>query len=453
LKIYPSPRLYAEAKAIGANRARNVAIALLGLEPCGGRYMISETHAAVDLAISYLRIPNTVVVNVTPTAAPITKRWPYAIAITPIVWSIWPSGWSWRTAYLTEGRPGTCGEIIAFSCLGAPSRTGWRRREKKAEQAIELDYLDKMLADFSGYIAADELYDGPFCVLSIVDNHSFKRLIYEVLDHDPTGDDIRRFFRRFKQHLDCRGLAVIGITTDGSVLYPDPIVDVFGADVEHQLCEFHVLQEITKAVLKAVTQVRRKLKTRKVKCGRGRPSGKNARRIARTNRRIQAKIKDLFDHRYLFVRKKLTAKEKKTLLRITRGFPELRRLRSIMDEVYRLFDRRCRTETALGKLGRLRSRVKRFRALNKVLKKLFSPNLEKALTFLDDSLLPSTSNAVERGNRRHRKMQKSIYRVRTQDHMRQRIAVDMRRDIFMDQAQHEINILHTSRGRVRRKIA
>jgi hypothetical protein len=27
------------------------------------------------------------------------------------------------------------------------------------------------LADFSGYIAADELYDGPFCILSIVDNH------------------------------------------------------------------------------------------------------------------------------------------------------------------------------------------------------------------------------------------------------------------------------------------
>ena len=34
------------------------------------------------------------------------------------------------------------------------------------------------------------------------------------------------------------------------------------------------------------------------------------------------------------------------------------------------------------------------------LKKLYSPNLEKALTFLDDKLLPATSNAVERGNRR-----------------------------------------------------
>jgi hypothetical protein len=52
--------------------------------------------------------------------------------------------------------------------------------------------------------------------------------------------------------------------------------------------------------------------------------------------------------------------------------------------------------------------------LGETLKKLFVPTLEKALTFLDDKLLPSTSNAVERGNRRYRKMQKQVYRARTQ---------------------------------------
>ena len=55
-------------------------------------------------------------------------------------------------------------------------------------------------------------------------------------------------------------------------------------------------------------------------------------------------------------------------------------------------------------------------------------NLEKAWTFLDDTLLPATSNAVERGNRRHRKMQKTVYRVRTQQHIHARIAIDMLRD-------------------------
>jgi len=57
-----------------------------------------------------------------------------------------------------------------------------------------------------------------------------------------------------------------------------------------------------------------------------------------------------------------------------------------------------------------------------------SPNLEKALTYLDDSLLGSTSNAVERSNRRHRKMQKTVYRVRTQPTISGRIALDMFRE-------------------------
>ena len=451
--ICPSPRLLKEAAITGTNHARNVTIVPLGLGRSNVRCMISVIRTVEDLARLSLPPLNIVAVNVVPIARPIQMIWPYPIAIIPIAWSVWLSVWSWRTVYPIAGPPGIYGVITVFLSPGALSRTGWRPREKKAEQAIERDYLDTVLASFSGYIAADELYDGPFCVLSIVDNHTFDRLVYEVLDHDPTCDDIRRFFKRFKQHLDNRGLAVKGITTDGSPLYPDPIVDVFGLDVEHQLCEFHVLQEITKGVLKAVTKSRRTLKAKKVKCGRGRPSGKVGRRIARQNKRTQQKIKDLFDHRHLFVKKKITPAERKILLRITRGFPKLRNLRSITDEVYRLFDRRCRTETALGKLGRLRTRVNRCRSLNDALNKLFSPNLEKALTFLDDSLLPATSNAVERGNRRYRKMQKSIYRVRTHDHISQRIAMDMRRDTYMDQAYQTMDTLHATRGRIRRKIA
>jgi len=93
------------------------------------------------------------------------------------------------------------------------------------------------------------------------------------------------------------------------------------------------------------------------------------------------------------------------------------------------FDRRGRTDTALAKLARLRRRVARFKGLRQTLKKLFSPHLEKALTFLDDSLLPATSNAVERANRRHRKMQKTVYRVRTRQTISRRIALDMQRDL------------------------
>jgi hypothetical protein len=298
---------------------------------------------------------------------------------------------------------------------------------KKAEAIIEADYLDWALDGFSGYIAADELYDGPYCVLSIVDNRTFKRIFYRVLDHDPTHDDIREFFTAFRDALNVRNLVLRGITTDGSPLYPGPIATIFPG-VRHQVCEFHVLAEITKAVLRAVSKVRKQLAAQKTPLGRGRPRTKEAKRTARQNDRLQRKIGDLFEHRHLFVAHYPTPAERQTVQRITRGLPQLRTLREIMDEVYRLFDRRCRTDTALTKLAKLRKRVRRFRKVGKTLSKLFSPNLEKALTFLDDSLLPATSNAVERGNRRHRKMQKTVYRVRTQQHIHARIAIDMLRD-------------------------
>lgn len=235
------------------------------------------------------------------------------------------------------------------------------------------------------------------------------------------------FLAAFNGELDKRGLTLRGVTTDGSNLYPVPLDTVFPG-VPHQSCEFHIIKEINKSVLKAVTQVRRELKKKQPKLTRGRPATKAARQAADKKKRLQGKIADLFDGRYLFVKHSLTPSEKKRLCKMTRGLPHLRHLRLIVDEVYRLFDRRCRTAAALTKLRKLRGRVHRFKVLGKALKKLDSPNLDKALTFLDDKLLPSTSNAVERGNRRHRKMQKAVYRVRSWVNIAGRIALDMLRE-------------------------
>jgi hypothetical protein len=341
---------------------------------------------------------------------------------------------------------GTFGATIASSSPSPPSRTGWRPGGKKAADRIRADYLDWALDGFAGYIAADELYDGPYCVLSIVDNRAFKRLCYEVLDHDPAHRDIRAFFQRFQVALASRGLTLRGITTDGSELYPQPISEVFGA-VEHQVCRFHILAELNKAVLHAVAQVRKHLAAQKPKLPRGRPSTPEAKRTARRRRHLERKIGELFEHRHLFVRRQLTPGEHRTLHRISRGLPQLRALRAVVEEIHRLFDRRCRTETALTKLARLRAHVGRFKGLRPIFEKLQSPNLEKALTYLDDSLLGSTSNAVERSNRRHRKMQKTVYRVRTQPTIRGRIALDMFRDVQSTSRAETMKTLHHARRR------
>src|SRR5437764_6934721 len=109
----------------------------------------------------------------------------------------------------------------------------------------------RMASDFSGYLAIDEVYDGPFCILSVVDNRVYNRLAFAVLDHDPTHDDVRAFLAGFDGRLRRRGLVVRGVTTDGSQLYPKVLNELWPG-ARHQLCEFHVLKEITKAVLHAL---------------------------------------------------------------------------------------------------------------------------------------------------------------------------------------------------------
>jgi hypothetical protein len=300
------------------------------------------------------------------------------------------------------------------------------------------------LADFSGYLTIDELYDGPCCVLSIVDNRRYNRLAFRVLDHKPTHKDIRAFLSEFKAELDKRGLVVRGITTDGSSLYPKVLKKLW-PNVRHQVCRFHVLMDITKAVLKALAKLRKELRAQIPKQKRGRPS-KADQAQARRIKRLKRRVAELFEHRHLFVKHHLSAAEKKVLKRLVRGQPQLRALRQIMDEVYRLFDRRCKTATALGRLEKLRRRVRRFKRLGKTLAKLNSPTLEKALLFLDDKLLGSTSNAVERSNRRYRKAQKSIYGVRTKRHREQRIALDMNREQRTGKRAQTLKTLHRARS-------
>ena len=310
---------------------------------------------------------------------------------------------------------------------------------------MDTDFLDWALADFSGYVAADEVYDGPFCILSAVDNRCYKRILYEVLDHDPTHADIRAFLERLKTALAARDLTLFGVTTDGSALYPAPLREVFG-DVPHQLCTFHIIAEISKAVLGAMASARKGLAATQPTLPKGRPSTQAAKAAARTKKRLAAQCAALFTQRYLFVQRHLNKTERKTLWRVSRGLPQLRTLRAIMEQVYALFDRRCRTQTALDKLAKLRRRVQRFPALGDTLKKLFAPTLEKALTFLDDKLLPSTSNAVERGNRRYRKMQSHVYRVRTQAQIRVRLALDMWREAQAEGRQQTLASLHRARA-------
>jgi len=310
---------------------------------------------------------------------------------------------------------------------------------------MDTDFLDWALAEFSGYVAAEELYDGPFCILSAVDNRCSKRILYDVLDHDPTHDDIRAFLQRLQTAVSARDLTRVGLTTDGSALSPAPLAELLSG-VPHHICTFHVLAEVVKAVLGAVARARKSLAATQPTWPKGRPSTQAAQAAARKKKRLAQQRAALFSSRYLFVQRHLNTTERKTLWRVSRGLPQFQALRAIMEQVSALFDRRCRTQTALAKLAQLRRRLWRFPQLGDTRKKLFSPTLEKALTFLDEKLLPSTSHAVERGNRRYRTMQKHVYRVRPQMQISARLARDMWREAQAEGRQQTLASLHRARA-------
>jgi hypothetical protein len=278
----------------------------------------------------------------------------------------------------------------------------------------------------------------------LVDNRRFNRLAFRVLDGVPTQNDVHQFLQEFKNYLDQRGLMVRGITTDGSDLYPKVLQELWPG-VPHQQCIFHILREITKAVLHALAQLRKALQAQIPQAARGRPKKQDQAKTLK-RKRLQQRVADLFEHRHLFVRHHLNASQQKRLQKLTRGLPHLRVLRQLMDEVYRLFDRRCKMATALARLTKLRHRIARHKRLGRALAKLNRPNMEKALLFLDDRFLGATSNAVERSNRRFRKAQQSIYSVRTKPHLQQRLALDLYRELHTLKRRQTLKALHRARS-------
>jgi len=172
------------------------------------------------------------------------------------------------------------------------------------------------------------------------------------------------------------GAACLGgacITTDGSSLYPKVLARPVVAGGAASDLRLSRPEEITKAVLHALAKLRKELAAQIPKLPPARPRGRAAtpgQGVEGENtqgQRLKQRLALLFEHRYLFVRRHLSKVQKKVLALLVRGRPQLRvLLREIMEEVYRLlFDRRCRTATALEKLDKLRKRVRRFKKLGK----------------------------------------------------------------------------------------
>jgi len=102
--------------------------------------------------------------------------------------------------------------------------------------------------------------------------------------------------------------------------------------VRHHICQFHVLKDSVKAVVGAVASARKGLAAQQPKRRKGRPSTPAAKQAARPKRRLEAQRAALFTARYLCVQRHLNTTDRKTLWRVSRGWPQLHALRAVMDQ-------------------------------------------------------------------------------------------------------------------------
>ena len=222
--------------------------------------------------------------------------------------------------------------------------------------------------------------------------------------------------RRFMQNLKNRGFMAQTVVSDRSPLYPGTIDTVWPA-ADHQFCVFHVMAEINKLILGASRDVRKQLKPKQIKKGRGRPSRRQQALVRKKKEKLK-QAENLFRNRHDLVRKrsKMSKTQKQRLDLLTSLSPTLVTLRKFTDDLHALFSLRPSPSKAWQIWRRMRrtAKYRQIPALAKALEVLCKPNMNKLLVYLKQSLHQRTkirtNNHVESSNRKLRYLEKVRYK-------------------------------------------
>jgi Transposase len=268
----------------------------------------------------------------------------------------------------------------------------------------------------SGTLCIDELHLGEHTLLLATDP-----IADQVVGFSLVRINDQAHMRRFVRMLQYWGFTPKVVVTDGSNLYPAVLQEVWPL-AKHQLCIFHVLQDVTNKVLDAVRRLRRG-QAKRGKAGRkrrrGRPSAKQKRRMRRRGPSAKEKAAFVYKHRFLIVKRTehLTAKECDKLGQMFAYLPELRTLWQFCQEVYQLF-----TAEQVVRLARRRRTLllkkqsyQEVPELVKAMNLLAEEKFDKMVTFLECSAgaRVRTNNHVERTNRKIRFDEKVRYKWRS----------------------------------------
>jgi hypothetical protein len=273
------------------------------------------------------------------------------------------------------------------------------------------------LEHFSGCLNIDELHLGDYTLLLATDPLADRVVGYRLVKINDQAH-----MRCFLRSLQYWGFAPKVVVTDGSNLYPAVLQEVWPT-AKHQLCVFHVLQDVTNKVLDAVRRLRRQ-QARRGNSGRkrrrGRQSEQQKKRAQRRGPTNKEKATFVYKHRFLIVKRRenLTKKEWDNLVKMFTYLPEVRPLWHFCGEVYQLFS----TEQVL-RLARRRRTLLLKKAnyqevpeLVKAMNLLDGAKFDKMLAFLECSqgARVRTNNHVERTNRKLRFDEKVRYKFRSE---------------------------------------
>jgi hypothetical protein len=268
---------------------------------------------------------------------------------------------------------------------------------------------------FSGYLCVDELHLGEFTLLLATDP-----ITDRVIGHRLVKVNDQAHMRCFLRQLQYWGFEPKLVVTDGSNLYPAVLKEVWPA-ARHQLCVFHVLQDITNQVLAALRRLRRRQARRgnggrKRRRGRGGQGGRRPRRRGPT---LKEKAKFVYKHRFLIVKRteKLTKKDWGDLVVMFQYLPELRPLWYFCRDIYELFS----TEQVIRLARRRRALLLKKQSyqevpeLAKAMGLLQGEKFDKMVAFLEcsEGARVRTNNHVERANRKLRYDEKVRYKFRS----------------------------------------
>lgn len=276
------------------------------------------------------------------------------------------------------------------------------------------EHRQQVLRLFSGTLCVDELHLGKHTLLLATDPIADLPVAFALVCNND-AEHMRRFLKNLKDW----GLQPRVVVTDGSTLYPAVLAELW-PDAEHQLCVFHVLQDLNGKILDAVKRLRR-AQSRRGNRGRKRRRGRPRQTQRRSQRRVptyKEKAAFVFKHRYLIVKRRdhISEAEQKDLATLLSYLPELWPLRQFADAVQRLFEVEQTAHQVWYRWHALQRQAsyQAFPELQAALAMLERTKFRKMIAFLRSPAgqRVRTNNHVERCNRKLRYWEKVRYRWR-----------------------------------------